>query len=173
MHWQRWSRTGDPTLSRRVQYDTPDATIAASTERRGDCLIWTGSVGSHGYGRVTVDGSRELAHRYVWAREHGPIPDGLYIDHTCWNKRCLNVAHLRLSTNAQNVRSRSGAIPGRKHDLPRNVYPTNRRKAWSDSRYYVMISKQRIGGTYDTVEEASAVAEAARREMFGAYAGRG
>lgn len=173
MHWQRWSRTGDPTVSRLIRYGTPEKTIAAHTEWRGQCLVWTGAVGGAGYARVTENGTRVLAHRYVWERAFGPIPSGEFIDHACHNRRCLNVRHLRLATPAENTYNRRGRASGRKHDLPRNVYPSNASDGREPSSYYVVISRKRFGGYYRTPEEAAAVAEDARRMMFGAFAGRG
>lgn len=70
------------------------------------CWPWMRSVGSHGYGQVGwhVGGKRVmfLAHRVAWALAHGPIPEGLTIDHKCRNRRCCNPAHLRLLTRAAN-----------------------------------------------------------------------
>jgi hypothetical protein len=45
-----------------------------------------------------------LGHRVAWEAEHGPIPEGLTIDHLCRNRRCVNVAHLRLLSNVENAR---------------------------------------------------------------------
>ena len=173
MHYARWRRTGDPLKVRLVKHGTPEATIDANSEWRDGCLEWTGSVGGPGYPRVTVDGQRKNAHRYVWERHNGAIPTEAYIDHACCNKRCLNIDHLRLATPAQNTYNRKGPTPGRKFDLPRNVYPVNGRGNWEEGSFYVMIRRQKIGGLFSTPEEAAEVAEEARRQMFGTYAGRG
>jgi len=58
-------------------------------------------------GKVQVTG----AHRAAWTHTHGPIPAGLTIDHLCREKRCVNVAHLRLLSRAENARRHS-------HDFP-------------------------------------------------------
>lgn len=77
------------------------------------CHISKYSVGSHGYAQV---GWREpgekttgtLAHRAAWQAVHGPIPDGMTVDHECKNQRCVNVAHLRLLTNQENAMRNQG-----------------------------------------------------------------
>ena len=57
------------------------------------CLITGGTLNSGGYG----------PHRHRWEREHGPVPDGLDLDHLCRNRWCVNVAHLELVTRQENL----------------------------------------------------------------------
>jgi hypothetical protein len=57
-----------------------------------------------GYGRVTRGGRRMQAHRFVYEQHHGPIPPGLFVMHTCDNRRCVNVDHLRVGTHLDNMR---------------------------------------------------------------------
>lgn len=66
---------------------------------RGDgCWPWEGAVLASGYGKFWT-GPREsrrceLAHRVAWHLTNGPIPAGMQIDHVCFNKACVNPAHL-------------------------------------------------------------------------------
>lgn len=82
------------------------------TDFETGCLISTYSVGSHGYAQVGWEEQGErtvtLCHRVAWIAEHGPIPDDLTVDHTCKQRRCVNVAHLRLLTNHENARRTHG-----------------------------------------------------------------
>lgn len=72
-----------------------------------DCRLWTGCTNSRGYGVISAWGKRELVHRVAWMLEHGPIPDGLTIDHVwdrgCRYKLCALVAHLEPVTRAVNI----------------------------------------------------------------------
>ena len=76
------------------------------------CHVSTYSVASHGYAQVgwQNNGDRQMvtAHRAAWAFVHGQIPEGMTIDHTCKNRRCVNVEHLRLLTNFENARRTFG-----------------------------------------------------------------
>lgn len=72
-----------------------------------DCIIFTGcrsmSRGKPGYGHVYANGKKWVAHRYEWFKNHGEIPKGLFVCHRCNNKGCINVDHLYLATNQQNI----------------------------------------------------------------------
>lgn len=71
------------------------------------CLHFAGYVESEGYGCLyaTIDGKQRSfkAHRVVYENEYGPIPKELVCDHICRNRRCINLEHLQLVTNAENL----------------------------------------------------------------------
>jgi hypothetical protein len=67
------------------------------------CWNWH-SVGSDGYGRIGVNYKRKLAHRVAYEDFVGAIPDGLQLDHLCFNHRCVNPAHLEPVTGEENRR---------------------------------------------------------------------
>ena len=170
LHYRRWRAHGDP-LATLAYRDDPEAAFLARTEPLvGDPahIIWTGAVDGSGYGRLRVNGRVVSAHRYAWERVNGPIPDGLILDHTCYERSCVNVDHLRLATRQQNTQSRSGATPGRIHDLPRGVYRSGRgymaRVVHNGTPHHL--------GSFGTVEEASAAAQNKRALLYGEFAGR-
>lgn len=79
----------------------------ARLERRIDrgnaCWIWTGRIGKDGYGRIRIAKREYVASRAAYLRWKGPIPDGLWVLHTCDNPRCCNPDHLFLGTHADNM----------------------------------------------------------------------
>lgn len=78
----------------------------ASIRKTGSCWVWTAGKSKAGYGMF---GDHLFAHRFSYEYFHGPVPDGLLVDHICRNPSCVNPAHLRLATPSQNVRTgRSG-----------------------------------------------------------------
>lgn len=79
--------------------------MALHVREDGDCLTWTGSIQTKGYGSTTDGfGRSTLAHRRAWIAANGPIPDGLTVDHLCMNKRCVNVDHMEVVTRSENSR---------------------------------------------------------------------
>ena len=165
MHYQGWLKYGDPEAGGR-KFTNPEDAFTARTERQGDCLIWTGGVNEKGYGRMVAHGERMAAHRYAWSRAHGDIPAGMVIDHSCYNKSCVNVAHLRLATLSQNASNLAGARRSSALGI-RNVTPEGR-------KYRVFVQRhgeQHNGGLYESLDDAISAAEELRGKLFGAYAG--
>ena len=78
-------------------------------DKTGDCWVWTASKTQDGYGVFGVDGKVRLVHRVSYEWVNGPIPAGLDLDHTCHVPACVNPAHLRPATRAQNGQNRQGA----------------------------------------------------------------
>lgn len=70
---------------------------------RGDCWLWTAGVGSTGYGQFGLGGRMVKSHRVAYELEVGPIPTGMYVLHSCDEKRCVNPAHLRIGTQQENI----------------------------------------------------------------------
>lgn len=66
------------------------------------CWEWTGYLTKSGYGKVSVDGYKWLAHRYAYQQWNGPLIDGLVIMHECDNKKCVRPNHLTQGTTAKN-----------------------------------------------------------------------
>lgn len=78
--------------------------LSRSTEELGGCLVYMGHLNKGGYGELSSSGKYHgMVHRIVWEATFGPIPDGLVVDHTCFVRPCVNVAHLRLLTNEANA----------------------------------------------------------------------
>lgn len=62
-----------------------------------DCWIWAGGLTGKRYGRLNVEGGEHVsAHRYSYELHNGVIPEGLWVQHSCQNKLCVNPNHLRL-----------------------------------------------------------------------------
>lgn len=93
------------------------------------CWEWTGHVNRGGYGtlgRGRRDEKDVLAHRAAYEVTIGPIPAGLFVCHSCDNRRCCNPAHLFLGTNTDNMRDaerkgrvKNAAMVGKLHVIPR------------------------------------------------------
>jgi len=85
------------------------------------CWKWQAYTDRDGYGRFSLNGKKERAHR-VAARLDGRDPTGKVVRHTCDNPSCVNPAHLEVGTQRDNMRDKvqrgrqaRGARNGRSH----------------------------------------------------------
>ena len=87
-------------------------------EVRYDCIY------SSGYGMFYPTSKQAAAHRSSWELEHGPIPKGLCVLHTCDVRLCVNPRHLWLGTRGDNNRDR--AEKGRSSDRRGELNPNTK-----------------------------------------------
>lgn len=80
---------------------TPDDFWRRVNKSEG-CWIWSGAHFWAGYARVKYHGRDGVAHRVAWILTHGPVPDGLELDHLCRNRGCVNPSHLEPVTHREN-----------------------------------------------------------------------
>lgn len=67
------------------------------------CWNWRKALTTAGYGHFFM-GRYYQAHRIVFIRYRGPVPDDRQLDHLCRNRRCVNPDHLEVVTQSENIR---------------------------------------------------------------------
>lgn len=102
-----------------------------SIDESTGCWEWQGAL-RVGYGAIVgkINGTRKTlgAHRVSYELHKGPIPKGLFVCHSCDNRKCINPEHLWLGTGKDNMQDAlrkdrmviSGGIPFEKGHTPHN-----------------------------------------------------
>lgn len=68
------------------------------------CWDWRGKKWRNGYGVFVVDAELQVAaHRFAWELVNGPVPDGLWVLHSCDNPPCTRLDHLFLGDRKANM----------------------------------------------------------------------
>ncbi len=96
--WGHNSRSDHPTRRKGPEYAASDEGYTSP------CWIWQGAKDRHGYGHASAGGRTKKAHRVLYERIRGSIPDGLVLDHLCRNPPCVNPEHLEPVTHFENMR---------------------------------------------------------------------
>src|SRR4051812_46948926 len=95
-------------------------------DKTDSCWLWTGQLGTAGYGKFNYGGKRWTAHRASYQIHIGDLPPvepgaKCCVLHRCDNPRCVNPNHLFLGSQADNMRDKAekgraiGAHSGEKH----------------------------------------------------------
>lgn len=113
---------------------------------------------------VEISGKVYMIHRIIWEMHHGPIPDGMVIDHIdgdSWNNKIEN---LRVCTQKQNTFNnvRSG------RNYPKGVYMRKKvKERWV--AYITINGRNKYLGSFDTMSEASTAYAAASAGYHGEF----
>ena len=105
-----------------------------------NCIVWTGAKDYDGYGIITRNGKTYSRHRWEYMQYYGNIPKGMVVMHTCDNPACYNINHLKLGTQADNMRDahkkeRNPRYRLKKDDVIeiRKLYPSITQKELAES----------------------------------------
>lgn len=93
-----------------------------------NCWEWQVAKDQYGYGAIRFNNEYHVAHRLAYRLFVGPIPKNKVVMHECDNPSCVNPEHLKVGTQAENLRDM--ALRGRS---------TKNWKRYTNGRFNVVI----------------------------------
>lgn len=88
---------------RRNHISDPRQRFESYIHKTETCWLWQGALTHDGYGVFRANNRRTGAHRFAYEFEHGPIPEGYQVDHTCRVRHCVNPEHLEAVPVGENT----------------------------------------------------------------------
>lgn len=142
----------------------------AKVDIRGkdECWNWTAATNDRGYGRWGLSYQTNTgAHRWAYLLTYGELPEGMMVDHLCFNRLCSNPSHLRLATPAENSQNRQGATVLSKSG--------HRGVSWKKSAGLWVAKAGKDGKVYQAgyfkdLDEAVTAVKALRARLYGTEA---
>lgn len=101
----------DWLLANAIKTPRPTGKAYEHLKGTGPCMVSHLAPANEGYVVVRrkffpTPSNTETAHRIVWKRKRGRIPRGKMLAHGCDNPSCINVAHMRCTTQLENMREK-------------------------------------------------------------------
>lgn len=140
-----------------------DHRLWSKVQKTDTCWLWTASLMSSGYGQINIDRRPHPAHRIAYELANGPIPEGLFLDHLCHVRRCVNPSHLRIVTNKENGEHRSGPPSNNKSGVLGVSWDSKAKKWYAKVGHH---GRHYFVGLFDRIDEAEAAVIAKRLELF-------
>ena len=118
----------------------------SKTERRDQCLEWTGATNSDGYGYFKIDGKDWRSTRWIFQFDHGYLPP--VVMHTCDNPACVELRHLIPGTQADNMADKMAKDRHRWHNPPRKLSEVDVRliRSYADRGDHAQVELARMYG---------------------------
>jgi len=85
--------------------------IQASGELLAECWIWSGSLGTKGYGMVRINGATRRTHVIAYTLVYGPVETGWDVHHKCETRLCVNPLHLELKLHGEHASHHQLGVP--------------------------------------------------------------
>lgn len=107
---------------------------------------------ARGYRILSVNNKSRFAHRVIWEHVHGPIPDGLEIDHIDGNPKNNSILNLRLVTHTQNMQNQHRPRGNNKTSGVKGVHWDKEKGRW---RTHIVVNKKQVFiGRFDDMWDA-------------------
>lgn len=108
------------------------------------CMLWIGKRDRNGYGRMKWRGKEQFTHRLSWEEAKGSVPIGLCVCHRCDVPACINIDHLWVGSQTENMEDKRAKGRSPKGEAHRDA-TLSEADVWAireDSRLQRIIAEQ-------------------------------
>lgn len=102
------------------------------------CWEWKGRRNSSGYGIFDHNNRPNIASRFCFEMQNGPLPSDIFVCHRCDNPACVNPRHLWPGTHRENMKD--AVSKGRTRNAPRYGSASNKAKLSEDAVHHIRAS---------------------------------
>jgi hypothetical protein len=121
------------------------------------CHLWQGHKDKDGYGIFYFYKASRRAHRVSYYFFIGEIPNGMFIDHICKNRSCVNVSHLRIVSPRENSLFNSNSVGAINSQKTHCKYGHILDKKYGKQRYCSVCSAEKSKRLYLKWKEQSKI----------------
>lgn len=101
--------------------------VSTKLNEQGCHIVTSHARTQYGYVKIWRDGKTQQLHRYIYEQNHGEIPNELVVMHSCDNRDCINIEHLSLGTQKDNIQDmiRKGRRSPKACNPKKDIIPNN------------------------------------------------
>jgi hypothetical protein len=114
-------------------------------DKEKGCWIYSGADNGKGYIQLYLNKKYVLAHRFMHRLFNGAFPDHLDIHHVCYQRSCVNPAHLRPVPRRLNVLLTEEFVKQRKERLAILIYAVKDRATFGTPQFKASELKLLLG----------------------------
>lgn len=112
------------------------------------CVSHARNQGGYALRRDKKDGKHKALHKILWEEQHGALPKGMVLLHSCDNPSCINLEHLSVGTRLDNVQD--AKVKGRMkrkgtESFVRKLRPKQVIDIWNDQEHTIAELARRYG----------------------------
>lgn len=137
------------------------------------CWIWTACKQPNGYGKFGLNYKTKLAHRVAYELLIGAIPEGMTVDHLCFNRACVNPLHMDICPMGVNTGRSPHTLSGmnirKSHCVHGHEFTESNTRLYKGIRYCMTCTRSRWKAHYYRTNRNARLTERRRHQKLAGH----